>query len=454
MHYNCANTCPLVLEESITRVRTIHTAHPTVGIKIPGRRITFPRDGCIFAFPSFILPNHPLTMGDSRRGTTDSSSADGRSGSSKARKTASDQDASSALRPRRAARGMCLSREFSDPRLIDPACDRCRSSKLRCKPCERPGASDRCDHCERVDILCVYSSPAPGNGEQGGRGPSHRGRSFESNRLIQLETGVTKLLELLGGGGVCDRTPPVHASTSLDVPPSQVGTFPFSSFTEVAEAIEGFESGGAVDTHVGQIGSGSNTHRASVAVGDAQPSTNAWRSHNSALASVTPGLFDFSSGLNGMAPLHPRPSDTGNTSFERQTPISSSLSNLSHVAHVLAPHSTSPLAPSEAAKSQKSHKSPTSVLDDRYSPHARPIPEFGTASRLAAFADPCSHEAPFRCLTYNPDTYRNAELPGQVDQDDYMGAVAAGGKTPKRGQGDPIDRGVFGETDSRALFEL
>lgn len=74
---------------------------------------------------------------------------------------------------------------------------------------------------------------------------------------------------------------------------------------------------------------------------------------------------------------------------------------------------------------------------------ARPLPRYRSNSRMDAF----SPEAPFRSVTYNPDTYLNAEI-----TDDRP--LANGGKTPKRGKGDPLDLGVIEETLARQLFTL
>jgi hypothetical protein len=89
-------------------------------------------------------------------------------------------------------------------------------------------------------------------------------------------------------------------------------------------------------------------------------------------------------------------------------------------------------------------KTPASLHDEYSATQARPIPRAGAGSRMAAFTEPGAHEAPFRPLTYNPDTFRNAEIDG--------GPVVGG--TPKRGRGDPLDRGIFSEGEARALFDL
>ncbi len=89
-------------------------------------------------------------------------------------------------------------------------------------------------------------------------------------------------------------------------------------------------------------------------------------------------------------------------------------------------------------------KTPASLHDHESATQARPIPRAGAGSRMAAFTEPSAHEAPFRPLTYNPDTFRNAEIDG--------GPVAGG--TPKRGRGDPLDRGIFSEGEARVLFDL
>jgi hypothetical protein len=63
--------------------------------------------------------------------------------------------------------------------------------------------------------------------------------------------------------------------------------------------------------------------------------------------------------------------------------------------------------------------------------------------------DAFSAEAPFRSVTYNPDTYRNEEI-----TEDVQIGLADGGKTPKRGKGDPLDLGVIEEALARQLFTL
>lgn len=118
------------------------------------------------------------------------------------------------------------------------------------------------------------------------------------------------------------------------------------------------------------------------------------------------------------------------------------------------PTSGSPLA---VADTPLSHHSNKSSANERYgSAQARPIPKYGTASRMAAFTDPLSHEAPFRSLTYNPDTYRNAELVGEGSDEANLVVPTNGdgGKTPKRGIRDPIDNGIMGEEEAKALFSL
>lgn len=104
-------------------------------------------------------------------------------------------------------------------------------------------------------------------------------------------------------------------------------------------------------------------------------------------------------------------------------------------------------------------KTPAS-LHDAHTPStgaakARPIPRADVGSRMAAFTEPSSHEAPFRPLAYNPDTFRNAEMADR-GHDSIDGASDDGGaqSTPKRGRGDPIDRGIFTEEEARLLFDL
>lgn len=117
--------------------------------------------------------------------------------------------------------------------------------------------------------------------------------------------------------------------------------------------------------------------------------------------------------------------------------------------------STSPIAIADTPRSLHSNKS--SAHERHTSAQARPLPKYGTASRMAVFTDPLSHEAPFRSLTYNPDTYRNFEM---ADDDSITTAPTgktgkdSGGKTPKRGIRDPIDNGIMSEAEAKALFSL
>lgn len=118
-------------------------------------------------------------------------------------------------------------------------------------------------------------------------------------------------------------------------------------------------------------------------------------------------------------------------------------------------------SPNGLADTPHSHHSTKSSAHERHaSAQARPIPKYGTASRMAAFTDPLSHEAPFRSLTFNPDTFRNVEMvedgPDESIPTGSTGVIARGdgGKTPKRGIRDPIDNGVMGESEAKALFTL
>lgn len=83
---------------------------------------------------------------------------------------------------------------------------------------------------------------------------------------------------------------------------------------------------------------------------------------------------------------------------------------------------------------------------------SRPIPRVAAAYRMATLADPSSHEAPFRPLTYNPDTFRNSEMSRQTSPE--PGTQDNGRRTPKSGKNDAIELGIFAEEQARALFAL
>ena len=96
-------------------------------------------------------------------------------------------------RIRRAARG-----ELSTQCKAHSACDRCRSSKLRCQPDKVDPF--RCAHCVKMELECEYNTPhtrPPATGDN-------------NQRLDQLESSVSKILELLQGGAT---RPTVDLST-------------------------------------------------------------------------------------------------------------------------------------------------------------------------------------------------------------------------------------------------
>lgn len=103
-----------------------------------------------------------------------------------------------------------------------------------------------------------------------------------------------------------------------------------------------------------------------------------------------------------------------------------------------------PIASTSQSQGEASMKSPPT--------RSRPIPRVAAAYRMATLADPSSHEAPFRPLTYHPDIFRNSEMSRQASPE--PSAQSNGRRTPKSGKGDAVELGIFSEEHARALFAL
>ncbi|GMK54054.1 hypothetical protein CspeluHIS016_0106400 [Cutaneotrichosporon spelunceum] len=247
------------------------------------------------------------------------------------------------------------------PRRAARACEKCRASKLRCV-----AAGDRCAHCIKMDLECVYTDPPPASAVPG------------DERLLRLEANVGKLLEIMQKGGEGQPPQPSPAAARQESPIVHHATL--ETLSQLAgDGIMGSWISPPAPRHT--------------------------------ISPVGPNFFD--------------------TLVSAATEISP-----------LACAELSPLG--EPSISSNTTKTPTSGHEHDYPTHARPIPRAGAGSRMAAFTDPSSHEAPFRPLTYNPDTFRNTEIDGEP----------LGAGTPKRGRGDPIDRGIFSEAEARRLFDF
>ncbi len=238
----------------------------------------------------------------------------------KSRKLTSGTSASSSTlkRARRAARG-----GLTFVRPLTLACERCRSSKLRCEAPEPSSFQTKCTHCLKMDLVCEYTTIAPSP-------VISTNPTVDNPRLEALENLVAQILTN-----------------------SQPESTPLSALADFAD-------------------------------------NQRWDS-------------------NWQANCDPPPT--------------------------IKPPIVSPDAPSDG-----SH--------DISPSQARPIPKVLPSTRMAAFTEASSHEAPFRSLAYNPDTFRNAEFSRAASEERQEV------KTPKRGGGDPIDRGVFSLEEARELFEL
>lgn len=323
-----------------------------------------------------------------------------------------------------------------------PACDRCRASKLRCQAADASAEEKRCAHCAKMDLICRYTNPAPGHAASDtASGGIEAVAPLGQERLAKLEENVSKLLELVGskaeqrmsvsndhgnGQGNSDITFPRQQQLYTDYPTSQT------------------------HAHARPVNNPNPPFPPGVS-----PQRTEW---NGWLPGVNDGLFL----LSGAAPDQAVPSTSGPSSIyttQAYNPPSLAV-DLSRSTNTN--YNASPNAPSDTAKSRASDRAHAD--DGQYtSAPARPLPVTAAASRMAAFTDPSSHEAPFRSITYNPDTYRNVEMEGETSagKDDIplSGSLGVGAGKEEQGgalygKGDPIDRGIFMEQEARALFSL
>lgn len=345
-----------------------------------------------------------------------SSDAQSTQDSNKARKTQHGQSATSSGRIRRAARGRCQSQVYL---LITSACDSCRGSKLRCEAADPASGETRCAHCLKMDLECTFDNPLPSHVVERTRQVDDK-----DGRLTKLENNVARLLDIMERNSADRAAPQVEGNVSA---PDQTN----ASMPDLAQSAPHDQSSMHVLAHV---------------------------------AGEPPSGLDNLDNWTGPDPLNmtlfnnPTPAPPPSASFSAPLPAPWTQSGATRWDEM----PVMPASPPALADTPHSHHSNRSSIQDRHaSAQARPIPKYGTASRMAAFTDPLSHEAPFRSLTYNPDTFRNVEL-AEEGPDESMPTTGSsgtmgrddGGKTPKRGVKDPIDNGVMGEAEARALFTL
>lgn len=323
-----------------------------------------------------------------------------------------------------------------------------------------------------MDLVCEYTNPAPSHAVLDDGSDFAAGGQDGNQRLSQLEANVAKMLQMLQSGAVFGGSSGQGQPTTAMESTMESAIFP-------PQPPQGYYP---PDPSPMQQSS----------IGHAQPSSLATMA-TLALAGESSNIGNSSefdqwfpqSEMSGGSPLG-LSRDTGssfgitNNALPTRVAYDTGSGTFAHSSNSpihrrveFAPtgFSVSPNAPSDTAKSHKSGLSqsdPHSLPnDEQYNQaQARPLPKVPAASRMAAFRDSSSHEAPFRSLTYNPDSYRNVEISEEGSGDGRTGGAMSGtqsrngvgggegGKTPKRGRGDPIDRGVFVEKEARALFSL
>lgn len=410
----------------------------------------------------------------SRRRSTSSSVADSSQGPSKVRKVQS----SSSGRIRRAARGEyrlippSISRSRLCFSLTCAACDPCRKSKLKCLSAESAAEDKRCAHCAKMDLVCEYTNPAPSHAVlDDGSDFTSEGKDG-NQRLSQLEANVAKMLQMLQSGAVfggsSGQGQPTSAMESTMesamFPPQPPRSYYPSDPSPMQQPTVNHAQTSSLAAMATLALAGEPSHMGNSSEFD-QWFPQSDMSGGSPLGLSRDTGSSFGATTNALTTRVAYDPGSGTLGHSSNSPI--------HRRVEFAPtgFSVSPNAPSDTAKSHKSGVSqsdPHSLPnDEQYNQaQARPLPKVPAASRMAAFRDSSSHEAPFRSLTYNPDSYRNVEISEESSGDGRPGGASGGmqsmngvgggegGKTPKRGRGDPIDRGVFLEKEARALFSL
>lgn len=296
-----------------------------------------------------------------------------------------------------------------------------------------------------MDLQCVYTNPLPSHA---GPNAEPQSRGGDDDRLLRLEANVVKLLDLMGQKtGTRDERgsggEPTEHSVRGDSHAHLVQTEPID---EASDPPANSRSTLEALSHL-------------AAIDDPLPVTNA---------------TDFDAWLTPPSdPVDNGPSQDSGSNFvfdslvtaaagesDLQFPTTLQAGRQQRVESIPTVHSVSPNTSCDARKTPGSLHDGHHTSSEYNAAQARPIPKAGVGSRMAAFTEPSSHEAPFRPLTYNPDTFRNAEMSGPSREEnsngiyDDDGSRAQGGSTPKRGRGDPIDRGIFVEEEARALFDL
>lgn len=354
--------------------------------------------------------------------------------SSKSLKTHHGQSAPP-TRVRRAARG----KSQPSSRGLTPACDRCRASKLRCQAPDSSSSEKRCAHCVRTDVDCKYTNPLPPQAASSlNRAASRAPDAPDGNeRLSKLEANVVKLLEIMEK----KTTPPLPAESTS----AAVGRHGESWH----------ESSGGPSVQRPAMASYPSTQTCTL------EELSHLATHDSAPAASS---GDFDAWLSPSIETTTAPRDPGfGNLFDTLVTAATDHAEMplpspqppAVMHHRLS--STTTAASVSPVNSVETKRTPASVHDSHHpssggAAQARPIPKAGAGSRMAAFTEPLSHEAPFRPLAYNPDTFRNTEM---VDEGNGELSIVGGGQsTPKRGRGDPIDRGIFQEDEARSLFAL
>jgi hypothetical protein len=325
--------------------------------------------------------------------------------------------------------------------------------------CEAPkGSAGRCGQCAKAKVDCRYTS-VPAVQIVNGVTDALPDVPDSGARLSTLEGNVARLLEIMerGMGGVA---PPAQHAPGMMLPQpvapqTAASHFPLDSGVGAPQVHPGMmqmppvhapyadQSGAMMD-----MGYGGEQWIGGAAPGE-QSANHGLSSTGGAFDAFVPDSADMASG-GGAGVMSRWP---GRQSDARSDPSPTlAMQNRVQFAQPTTGISLSPTALSDHRRTPHSQQHDSTTADGEASAtQARPIPDYGKASRIAALNDPSAAEAPFRSLTYNPDTYRNAEL---SDKDDDAAAGPSGGKTPKRGRGDPIDRGIFTEEHARALFTL